>query len=212
MVAFNGDAARSLAAQFLALAEKQGATTPLMIGHRIMGTSLLETGDIAEGRAHYDQALALYDPAEHRPLATRFGQDIRVAVLSFRALALLTLGFTETALADTDRALEHARDIRQAASLMQALGCSSSIHFLHGNYAAANTEADELVALAVEKGAFYWKAFGMATQGCVMALTGKASNAVQMLTSGMTAFRSTGATAYIPVWLSYLATAYGPQQ
>ena len=39
-----------------------------MIGHRIMGMSLLYTGDIAEGRAHFDQAIALYDPAEHRPL------------------------------------------------------------------------------------------------------------------------------------------------
>ena len=74
-VAFNGDVMRELAAQFLALAEKQGATVPLMIGHRLMGISLLLTGDIAEGRAHFDQAIALYDPAEHRPLATRFGQD-----------------------------------------------------------------------------------------------------------------------------------------
>ena len=80
-VAFNGDVVRELAAQFLALAEKQGATVPLMIGHRLMGISLLCTGDIAEGRAHYDQAIALYDPAEHRPLATRFGQDAGVAVL-----------------------------------------------------------------------------------------------------------------------------------
>ena len=82
-VAFNGDVMRELAAQFLALAEKQEATVPLMIGHRLMGISLLHTGDIAEGRAHLDQAIALYDPAEHRPLATRFGQDVGVAILSF---------------------------------------------------------------------------------------------------------------------------------
>ena len=37
LVAFNGDAVRDLAAQFLALAEKQKATGPLMIGHRMMG-------------------------------------------------------------------------------------------------------------------------------------------------------------------------------
>ena len=43
-VAFNGDVMRELAAQFLALAEKQGATVPLMIGHRLMGMSLLEYG------------------------------------------------------------------------------------------------------------------------------------------------------------------------
>ena len=36
-VAFNGDEMRELAAQFFALAEKQGSTVPLMIGHRITG-------------------------------------------------------------------------------------------------------------------------------------------------------------------------------
>jgi hypothetical protein len=43
-VAFNGDVALELAAQFLALAEKQGAISPLMLGHGLMGTSLTCTG------------------------------------------------------------------------------------------------------------------------------------------------------------------------
>ena len=73
IVAFNGDAIRKLAAQFLALAEKQGATVPLMIAHRIMGIALLNTGDVEGGRAHLDRAIALYEPAAHRPLATLFG-------------------------------------------------------------------------------------------------------------------------------------------
>ena len=92
-----------------------------MIGHRLMGISLLRTGDIAESRAHYDQALALYDPAEHRPLATRFGQDIRVTILCYRSWALWMLGYPEAALADTEHALKDAREIGQAATLMYAL-------------------------------------------------------------------------------------------
>jgi hypothetical protein len=48
-VAFNGVAIRELAAQVLALAEKQGLTISLMIAHRLMGMSALHTGDIAEG-------------------------------------------------------------------------------------------------------------------------------------------------------------------
>ena len=43
-LAFNGDVVRQLATQFLALAEKQGATVPLMVGHRLMGMSLLHGG------------------------------------------------------------------------------------------------------------------------------------------------------------------------
>ena len=87
-IAFHGDVMCELARQFLAFAKKQGATAPLLIAHRIMGISLLCTGDIREGRAHFDQALALYDPAEHRPLASRFSVDAKQSILSYRSWAL----------------------------------------------------------------------------------------------------------------------------
>jgi predicted ATPase len=43
----------------------------------------------------------------------------------------------------------------------------------------------------------------------VLALTGKASNAVGIFSSTIPAQRSTGSTVYFPVWLSLLARAYG---
>jgi predicted ATPase len=207
-VAFNGDVVRELAAQFLTLAKKQGATVPRMVGHRLMGTSLLETGDIAQGRTHYDQALALYAPAEHRLLATRFGQDVRVAILSYRSRALWVLGYPEAALADMEHALKDARVIGQAATLMYAL-TNLSLPLIHcGNYATVNAQREEGVALADEKGASLWKAAAIMNRGCVLALSGKASDAVQMITSGIAAWRSTGATLWVPLYLSHLARAY----
>jgi tetratricopeptide (TPR) repeat protein len=138
-VAFNGEVLRELAAQFLALAERQGATAPLMIGHHMMGNSLAAMGDVAQGRAHYDQALVPYDPAVHRPLATRFsGADIRVGILSFRSWALWMLGYPDAALADAEHALEDAREIGQAATLMLALSYAGLTKSVRGNYAAAN--------------------------------------------------------------------------
>jgi hypothetical protein len=64
--------------------------------------SAVPPSDFAEGRAHYDQAIALYDPAAHRPLAMRFGQDIGVTILSYRSQALWMLGYPDVALADAD--------------------------------------------------------------------------------------------------------------
>jgi predicted MarR family transcription regulator len=110
LVAFSGDAVRQLAAQFLELAEKQGTAVPLMVGHRLLATSLLCTGDITESRTHFDRALALYVPGEHRSLATRFGADIRVVILCLRSQTLWSLGYPEAALADADRAIRDARD------------------------------------------------------------------------------------------------------
>ena len=206
-VAFNGDRIHELATQFLALAEKQGATVPLMIGHRIMGSSLLFTGGFAEARDHLDQAITLFDPAEHRPLATRFGQDAGVAILAYRSWALWVVGYPEAALADADHALKDARETGQATTLL-ALGFTTITRILCRDYAAANVLIGELVALADEKGALYWKAAGLVLQGCVLALTGKAAEAVQMITSGLIAWRSTGAIMLIPFYLSHLATTY----
>ena len=203
-VAFNGDVMHELAAQFLALAEKQGATVPLMMGHRLMGSSV----NIAEARVHYDQALLLYDPAEHRPLAARFGQDVRVAILSNRSLPLWLLGHSEAARADAEQALKYARETSQAATLMFALFYTSLTCLLWADYAGAKALIDELVALADEKGATFWKAGGIAFQGSLQALTGQAADAVHTITSGITAWRSTGATVFMPWWLSCLARAY----
>jgi predicted ATPase len=54
----------------------------------------------------------------------------------------------------------------------------------------------------------FWKANGINRQGCLLALTGNASDAVQLLTSGITAERSTGSTVWTPWYLSILAKAY----
>ena len=89
------------------------------------------------------------------------------------------LGYPEAALADTGHSLKNAREIGQAAMLMFALANTSLTHIFCGNYATANAQSDEVVALADEKGALLWKAFGMMNQGCVLALTGKASDAIK---------------------------------
>ena len=203
-VAFNGDAMLELAAQFLALAEQQGATVPLLVGHRLMGNSLLLTGDFAESRAHYDRAIALYDPAEHRRLATQFGQDVGVTSLTYRSLALWLLGYPEAALADTDNALKTARGMGQAAALLFALGHVPFTHMHCGNYAAANAQVAELIAVAEEKGALFWKAFGMLHQGGLFALTGKATDAVHMITAGLAIWQSTGTIMWIPSLLVHI--------
>jgi hypothetical protein len=127
-VAFNGDVMRELAAQFMTLAEKQGTRSLRMIGHRLMANTLLCTGNIAEGRPHFDQAIALYDPAEDRPLATRFGQDVRVAILCYRSLALWCLGYPTVALADAELAVQYAREVSHAATLMYALAITSNTY------------------------------------------------------------------------------------
>jgi predicted ATPase len=180
-----------------------------------MGVSLMWTGDIIGGRAHFDRAVELCDQAEHPP-ATRIGNDLwvytlsdlRVYTLSDRSMALWTLGYPEASLADVQRVAKEVGDMARVASLAYALATTSRACILCGRYAAARAQLDEAIAWTDEKGAVFWKALVELSKGCVLAMTGKSSEAVQMLTSGIAAWRLTGSTAALPMYLSDLARAY----
>jgi predicted ATPase len=206
--AFDGDKVGGLAEQFLSLAEKQDAVAPRLIAHQMMGISSLYCGEIAAGRAHLDRAIALYDPTAHRALATRFAVDPGVAILCRRSYALWSLGYPEAAPADVYRAIEAARDIGLAATLMYALvncwwpwGCT-------GDDVATERLLREAIALAAETGGSQWKGPGAALLGCVLTLRGSAAEAIDAITSGLADWRATGSTAWQPLIFSYLAGAH----
>ena len=207
-VAFDGDLVRDLAAKFMELAEKQGATAPLMMGHGVTGISLLYTGSIAEGRDHLDRAMALYNPAEHRPLAMRFGQGTAVSRLCHRSWALWILGYPEAARLDVEHALREANEIGQAGTTMFALRYVIPVHIWRGDYVAANAAIDELGALAHATNANLWKATELAERVFLSVLTGRTSNIVNMMTSALEAVRLTGTTITMPRSKTFFARAH----
>ena len=205
--AFDGNAMCELGEQFLALAEKQPTTPPLRMGHHMMGLSLMCTGNLVGGRTHLNRSIALYDPARDRPLATRFASDSRVASLSFRSVASWLLGYPDAARTDTNHAIQDAREMRHAGSLMTALVYAPLVHTQCGAYATAQAETDELATLAEEKNAAIWKASTLIHRGYVLAQTGTASEAARVINSAINAMQATGATLWLPLHLSYLSKA-----
>src|SRR5262249_16195776 len=107
----------------------------------------------------------------------------------------------------TKQALKDAREIGQVVTLISALHSAFWTHIQCGNYAAAHAQLDEFAALADEKRALYGKAWRNVLQGCLSALAGQSSDAVHIITSGLTAFRPTQAKLHVPICLSYLAQA-----
>jgi hypothetical protein len=85
------------AQQFLALAERQPASAPRAVGHRMLGTGLLYTGDFRQARPHLELAASLYRPEEHREFAFRYGQDIGASALCYLSWALWHDGYPDQA-------------------------------------------------------------------------------------------------------------------
>ena len=171
----------------------------------LFGNALTLMGDFVNGKQHYDRALAIYDAAEHRPLTTRSGRDVGVTLLSVRSGCLWMLGYPEASRNESERAINEAREIGHAATLMFALRWASWFRIHCGAYTEAQSFLDELAALTDD---LFWKATLIVLRGLLFAETGNASEAVQAITSGMTSLRPTGANLYEPWNLSHLAMAY----
>jgi predicted ATPase len=178
-----------------------------MLGHRAMGACLTLMGDFVRARAHQDQVISLYDPVEYRHLSKNFSQDPRVITFLYRSWALWALGYPEAAIASADQALSAARGTGLAGLLMQTMSITMGVHVICGNYAIGKAQSDEIIALAEEKGSIFWKAVGMLGRASVLANTGRASEAVAISTSVIGAYRSTGATLFLPPVLSHRARA-----
>jgi predicted ATPase/class 3 adenylate cyclase len=206
IVAFNGEEACGLADEFLARAERQKTAAPIVNGHRLVGTSLLMTGDIVNGQAHFNRGIALCDSVDHAPsLTTGVANDSKVVMLGFRAIALWLLGNPKAALADAEHALRRAREITPVGTLMHTLSWVTLIQILCGDFATASRLVNELVTLADDKDTSFWKAWGMMNKGLLLALTGKVLDGIQTSSSGIAALQSTGATMCLPYYSSCLA-------
>jgi tetratricopeptide (TPR) repeat protein len=93
-------AALEHAANFLSVAQSQPSSDPLLVGHRILAFSLIFSGDYRAALAHFETALSLHWPDEHRNSALHYGQDIGVS-----AFVLWHRGYPDRSARAADRAL-----------------------------------------------------------------------------------------------------------
>jgi class 3 adenylate cyclase/predicted ATPase len=196
------------ARQFLAAAETQALSAPLLVAHRVMGATLANSGKLDDARSHLDRAVALYIPDEHRSLATRFGQDLGVAALTYRSLVLYRLGYPESALRDAEDALNSAQNLGQAGSLGYAIGMGAILEVLCGRFAPAEARIEELSALSERLGLPFFRSLSTLLRGCIFTATDRADQATQLIVSGLSALASTRVTFLAPFGRTWLARAH----
>ena len=207
-VNFNRDEALRLATRFLNLARAQEPGVALVIGHRLMGSTLMFAGEIVEARNHFDRAIEFYSAIEHRSTSLRFGLDTSVAGLSYRSHAQWLLGFPSAANSDSASAVSQACSIGHETTLLLALGYRANTLLFCGDYGEAAAVIDELLARSDVKGAQYWKAAAILYQGRLHTLLGNDWQSVELTECGIASWRSAGATVFTPFLLPGLALSY----
>ena len=158
---------------------------------------------------------ARMDPEDLREVISAYQKCVAESVQRFGGFVakymgdgvLIYFGYPDAALADVGQALTDARELGHASTTRGTLNNVILTLTLRGDYAGADEKANQLTALAHEKGPYWETASGLA-HGCVLALTGKGADAIQILTSGITTWRATGSTWSLPFRLACLAKAH----
>jgi class 3 adenylate cyclase/predicted ATPase len=155
------DLQRQVASEALTEAETRGDAAGLCLANRILGTTLVVSGELYRGRYHLEQARALYDAQRHRPLMFQFGQDIGATAMSHLCLALYHLGLIDQALAMADKAIRHARALNHPHTLAYTLAhvrvCLDACRGSTEN----NAVYTELLALSRKHRFRFWRAIAM---------------------------------------------------
>lgn len=196
------------AEELLDLAGRQNDRAILVAGHRAVGDSWLHCGELGPARAHLEQGLALYDPAQHRSLTVLFAENARVAMLSFLSLTLGLLGFADQARARSREALAEARELLHPISLAFALSVACRLHFVLDDPRNVRLCADELIALTTEQRFAFFLAMGTAYRGWTLVEAGDAEAGMDLLRRGIDGFQASGAAWILPFYLAQVATAH----
>jgi tetratricopeptide (TPR) repeat protein len=108
--------AQEIAERFLHLAQQRGDLGLEVIGHRILGVTLVSVGRLVLARGHLERAIALYGQ-ECLELEDTYGIQPRISALANLCLALQYLGYLDQASRIADQALEEARRLGQFNTL-----------------------------------------------------------------------------------------------
>jgi predicted ATPase len=201
------DLAQRLDEDLLRLSRQRNDPAGLVLGHLSSGRNLMLSGRLASSRSHLEQALALYDPISHCSLVRQAGIHPHVTSRAFLGIVLFCLGFPDRALAQSNAAIAEARRLVHPPGFAVSLEFGARLLTFAGDNAALDERADQLLGVATEQGFPVWHAIGTIFRGWAKVKNGDVGEGISLLRSGSTAYRATGAEAWVTYYIALQARA-----
>jgi predicted ATPase len=193
------DEAYELADELVARAALQPDATPRLIAHRAVGFASFVIGRLQDAEAHLNQALAIYDPALHLPLARVLAQDVKAAALAYLLLTQVVLNREADAVRSAEIAIDHVRDLHHPHSQVAVYAFVAGMHLIRGTPKEALPLADETIMISETQGFQLWYSGGVMLRGAARSQLGEAASGIAELRDGIARMDAVGAT----IWGDY---------
>ncbi len=199
-------AARRLGARLLALAAQFDDAGLKIQAHHAMWSTSFVCGEFAAARAHAQSALALFDDALHRPMASSFGNhDAACCGRNFSAISLALVGDEPGARRMIGEAIATARALDDPFTLALTLYFTSAAAQMLGDVALAAENSALSLRMATEHDLAQPRAWSMGVAGWCAAENGDLEGGLALTAQAVDAMRAIQSRHFLVYLLGLLA-------
>ena len=197
--------ARETAETFLREAEGEERMTEAAAARRSLGVACLFQGDLVVARAHFEQALRIFDPERDREAKFRFGMDIGVGTTVFLALANWLLGEAGPARKLIEEGIAGAVESAHSPTLASVYWFKALFDAFRNDAEAGRHAADSLLEVSRRHGLRLFLAFGALSSGWAHARLGARVTGMAEFRGSLAAYAEQGNKLYAPFFQGLLA-------
>jgi predicted ATPase len=200
----NDDALR-LADEFLSRSRALSEPVPLMVAHRVMGSTLLTIGEFQSSAEHFEESIKLSTSKGKQPLSSLYMVEPQVASLLLLSWDLWILGRPDGALSRVSDALALAQDLGHPYTLTFAHYMTSVVHLLRGDAARAFESAEKSFLMSQEQRFSLYVILSRISRGRAVGDLGRLGEAQAEIALGIDEARRSGVGFMLPMMESWLA-------
>jgi len=202
--------AKKLVDEFYAIAELQHVEYPELelVGNRMRGASMFLLGEALRAQTYLKRSIDAYDYGKHKNILLLYGQDSKVAALSYLTLAQWHAGQVHEACQSGKDAIEHALTLSSANTTGVAyfMGCAV-LQALLGNPEEVLVCTDILTDLANDQEMPLWQATGTFFKGWALVHIEQKDQGMIKLDEGLAAYNVMKLGLFKPLILLLYADA-----
>ena len=197
--------ARETAEKFVREAEKEERITEAAAARRTLGVACLLQGDLAEARAHFEQALWIFDPERDREAKFRFGPDVGAAATGYLAVTNWLLGEAGPARKLMEESISRAIESAHAPTLANAYWVKAVFDAFRDDAEAGRRAAESLLEVSRGHGLGLYLASGALFSSWAHGRLGDRVIGMAELRKALTAYADQGNKMVAPFFQGRLA-------
>lgn len=211
----NGDHRQGmqLAERFLEVSRRSVEPVDILVGERLVGTSLHSRGDQRGARRHLESVIENYATPTNERHSTWYLYDLRMVTCAQLARILALQGRIQQARQKAQESLDISERLQSPLSTLFALRyAAGSVAFFTGDFAKAERYIERLVNISTKFNILQFLKQGRYIQGMLRIKDGEFATGIEMLRSGLDAnMESGGWSLCYPEALGVLAEGYAGQ-